>query len=69
MIILIMKEKHITWLLALILICPATGASGSIGFFSILTLARANSPNIDLAYKFAAINPHSPDNAYKNKEH
>lgn len=37
--------------------------------FSMLKFARASSPNIDLAYKFAAINPHCPDNAFSGVRH
>jgi hypothetical protein len=38
----------------------------SIGF-SILKLARASSPKIDLAYRVAAMNPQSPNIAFKIK--
>jgi len=52
-------EKIIlTWLLALIRICPTTGAFGLLKGFSMLRLASASSPKIDFAYMFAAINPH-----------
>lgn len=59
----------ITWLLALIRIWPVTGASGLLNGFSILRFAKASSPNIDLAYIFAAINPHWPDKAFSGVRH
>lgn len=43
---------------------PVTGASGFVRFLSSDTLANASSPKMDLAYKLAAINPHSPDMAF-----
>ncbi len=60
---------YFTWLFALILICPVTVPSDIPAGISMLRLARASSPKIDLAYRFAAMKPHSPDRAwhYKNK--
>ena len=49
------------------LICPVTGASALPRFFSRLTFASASSPKMDLAYKFAAMNPHSPESAWNVK--
>ena len=50
------------------LMCPVTGASALPRFFSRLTLASASSPNMDLAYRLAAMKPHSPDRACKKME-
>ena len=47
--------------------CPVTGVSAlALAGFSMLTLANASSPKMDLAYKLAAMNPHSPDKALKD---
>ena len=55
---------HRTWLLALILMWPCTGASWDRwAGFSMLRLAKTSSPKMDLAYRLAAMNPQSPDNA------
>ena len=51
--------NNLTW--------PVTGASALPRFFSRLTLASASSPKMDLAYRLAAMNPHSPDRAYKKR--
>ena len=54
----------LTCVLALILICPITVASGPwFRGFSMLRFARASSPNMDRAYMLAAINPQSPRRA------
>ena len=57
-----------TWLLALIRMCPVTGPSGLLAGFSMLRLARASSPNMERAYRLAAMNPHSPNSAYKRQQ-
>ena len=46
---------------------PVTGASALPRFFSRLTLASASSPKMDLAYRLAAMNPHSPERACKKR--
>ena len=56
----------LTCVLALILTCPCTGVSGpDPNGFSMLTLAKASSPKILLAYRLAAKKQQSPSNAYK----
>lgn len=55
------KESAMPWLLARILMWPIIGPDGSCGFaFSIETFAKASSPNMEWAQRFAAKKPQSP---------
>lgn len=59
------KKGVITWLFARILIWPVTAASGPWWTgFSMLTFASASSPNIERAYRLAAIKPQYPERAW-----